>query len=139
MAEVIVSSDGYLKQRIEAGNHIFSSDEPSSAGGRDSGPDPYSLLLSALGACTAMTIQIYAHRKEWPLEKVQVRLQHSRIYAKDCETCDSKQGSLDQIRRNISLVGNLSEEQRTRLLEIGKRCPVHRTLTSGVSIVDSVG
>lgn len=138
MAEVIVSSDGYLRQRIEAGNHIFSADEARSAGGSDSGPDPYSLLLSSLGACTAMTIQIYAHRKAWPLEKVQVRLQHSRIHAEDCESCDNERGSLDQIRRHILLVGNLSEEQRTRLLEIAKRCPVHRTLTSAVSIVDSV-
>ena len=138
MAEVIVSSDGYLRQRIEAGNHIFSSDEPHSSGGSDSGPDPYSLLLSALGACTAMTVQLYAHRKQWPLDKVQVRLQHSRIHAEDCESCDNKRGSLDQIRRHISLLGRLNEEQRTRLLEIAKRCPVHRTLTSGVSIVDSV-
>ena len=138
MSEVTVSSDGYLRQKIEAGNHILSSDEPHSLGGSDSGPDPYSLLLSALGACTAMTLQLYANRKGWPLDKVQVRLKHSRIHAADCESCDSKRGSLDQIRRNISLVGNLSEEQRARLLEIAKRCPVHRTLTSGVSIVDSV-
>jgi len=138
MAEVIVSSDGYLKQRIEAGNHIFSSDEPVSAGGGDSGPDPYSLLLSALGACTAMTLQMYAHRKQWPLEKVQVRLQHARIYAEDCESCENKRGSLDQIRRHISLVGKLTEEQRKRLLEVAKRCPIHRTLTSEISIVDSV-
>jgi uncharacterized OsmC-like protein len=137
MAEVIVSSDGYLKQRIEAGNHTFSSDEPRSAGGSDSGPDPYSLLMSALGACTAMTIQMYAHRKQWSLEKVKVRLKHSRIYAEDCESCDNKRGSLDQIQRHISLVGELNEEQRARLLEIAKRCPVHRTLTSRVSIIDS--
>ena len=137
MAEVIVSSDGYLRQKIEAGKHILSADEPLSVGGGDSGPDPYSLLLSALGACTAMTIQIYAHRKEWPLERVQVRLQHARIHAEDCQSCDQKQGSLDQIQRRISLVGKLTEEQRTRLLEIAKRCPVHRTLTTGFSIVDS--
>ena len=138
MTEVIVSSDGYLKQRIEAGRHIFSSDEPNSAGGSDSGPDPYSLLLSALGACTAMTLQIYAHRKRWPLEKVQVRLQHSRVHAEDCNSCDSKRGTLEQIRRHISLAGSLSEEQRARLLEIAKHCPVHRTLTSEVLIVDSI-
>ena len=138
MAEVIVSSDGYVKQRIEAGNHILSADEPQSAGGSDSGPDPYSLLLASLGACTAMTVQMYAHRKQWPLKKIEVRLQHSRVHGEDCESCEPKRGSLDRIRRHISLSGELSGEQRARLLEIAKRCPVHRTLTSGVSIVDSV-
>jgi putative redox protein len=138
MAEVIVSSDGYLRQRITAANHTVIADEPREAGGGDAGPDPYSLLLAALGACTAMTLQIYARRKEWPLEKVEVKLRHSRIHADDCEDCHTKEGSVDRIERQISLTGQLSEEQRARLLDIAARCPVHRTLTSEISIQDSL-
>lgn len=138
MAEVIVSSDGYLRQEITAGNHTLIADEPIEAGGAGAGPDPYSLLLAALGACTAMTLQIYARRKEWPLEKVEVRLRHSRIHAEDCEDCSTKEGRVDRIERHISLTGELTEEQRTRLLEIAGRCPVHRTLSSEISIKDSL-
>ena len=136
MAEVTVSSDGFLKQQITAGSHTLVADEPREAGGSDAGADPYSLLLAALGACTAMTLQIYARRKEWPLEKVEVRLEHSRIHAQDCNDCTSKDGRIDRIERHISLIGPLSDEQRTRLLEIAARCPVHRTLTSEISIKD---
>jgi putative redox protein len=136
MAEVIVTSVGYLKQEITAGSHKFFSDEPEEVGGSNSGPDPYSLLLAALGACTAMTLQMYARRKEWPLEKVEVSLRHSRIHAEDCEDCDTKSGKLERIERYISLAGPLSDEQKARLLEIAKRCPVHKTLTSEVSIKD---
>ena len=136
MAEVIVSSIGYLKQQITAGTHTLIADEPREAGGSDAGPDPYSLLLAALGACTAMTLQIYARRKEWPLEKVEVRLRHSRIHAEDCVDCETKAGYVDRIERYISLRGPLSEEQKARLLEIAQRCPVHKTLTSEISIKD---
>src|SRR5262245_37327135 len=127
MAEVVVSSDGYLKQTITAGNHTLTADEPLVAGGQDSGPDPYSLLLAALGACTSMTLQIYARRKGWPLEKVEVNLRHFRIHAADCEDCQTKEGRVDRIERRISLTGNLDAEQRARLLEIAARCPVHKT------------
>lgn len=136
MAEVIVSSIGYLKQQIIAGAHTLIADEPLEAGGGDAGPDPYSFLLAALGACTAMTLQLYARRKGWPLEKVEVSLRHSRIHADDCSDCATAQGKLDQIERYISLVGPLSGEQKARLLEIAQRCPVHKTLTSEVSIRD---
>jgi putative redox protein len=136
MAEVIVTSVGFLKQEITAGSHKFFSDEPEEVGGSNSGPDPYSLLLAALGACTAMTLQMYARRKEWPLERVEVSLRHSRIHAEDCEDCDTKSVKLERIERYISLAGPLSDEQKTRLLEIAKRCPVHKTLTSEVSIED---
>jgi len=138
MAECIVSSIGYLKQEISVGAHRLIADEPREAGGSDAGPDPYSLLLASLGACTAMTLQIYARRKEWPLERVEVRLRHSRIHAEDCEVCETRRGSVDRIERQISLSGQLSEEQRGRLLEIAARCPVHRTLTSEISIVDTL-
>jgi putative redox protein len=137
MAEVIVSSDGYLKQEIAAGNHTLIADEPREAGSSDAGPDPYSLLLAALGACTAMTLQIYARRKEWPLERVEVSLRHSRIHAEDCGDCATKEGSLDRIERYISLTGQLTDEQKARLLEIAQHCPVHKTLTSAeISIKD---
>lgn len=136
MAEVIVTSVGYLKQEISAGPHRFYSDEPREVGGSESGPDPYSLLLAALGACTSMTLQMYARHKAWPLEKVEVSLRHTRIHAEDCEECETKAGKIERIERYISLTGPLSEEQRAKLFEIAKRCPVHKTLTAGVSVKD---
>ena len=136
MAEVIVSSVGYLKQEIRAGRHKIIADEPLEAGGTDEGPGPYELLLGALGACTAMTLQLYARRKQWPLEKVEVSLSHDRLHAQDCEECLTKEGKITRIERYISLTGALSDEQKSRLLEIAQRCPVHRTLTSEISIKD---
>jgi putative redox protein len=136
MTEVVVSSIGYLKQQITAGAHTLIADEPQEAGGSDAGPDPYSLLLAALGSCTAITLQIYARRKGWPLEKVAVRLRHSRIHAKDCVDCATTEGRIDQIERYISLAGLLNDEQKARLLEIAQHCPVHKTLTSEISIRD---
>ncbi|MFY9554399.1 MAG: OsmC family protein [Blastocatellia bacterium] len=134
MSEVIVSSDGYLKQKVTAGRHTLIADERREAGGSDAGPDPYSLLLASLGACTAMTLQLYAKRKEWPLEKVEVSLRHSRIHDEDCAECVSTQGKIDRIERYISITGTLTDDQKARLLEIAERCPVHKTLTSGTSI-----
>jgi uncharacterized OsmC-like protein len=136
MSEVIVSSDGFLKQRVTAGEHTLIADEPHEAGGSDAGPDPYSFLLAALGACTSMTLQLYARHKGIPLEKVQVSLRNDRIHAKDCETCDSKEGKIERIERYISLTGPLTDEQKQRLLEIAQRCPVHKTLTSEIVIQD---
>ena len=138
MAEVIVTSSGYLKQEITAGRHKLIADEPVEVGGSDSGPDPYALLLASLGACTSMTLQIYARRKGWPLEQVKVVLNHSQIHAKDCEQCETKEGWITSIERRISLTGPLTEEQKTRLLEIAAKCPVHKTLTSEIQIVDSL-
>ncbi len=136
MAEVIVKSVDYLKQEITAGSHTLIADEPKDVGGSDAGPDPYSLLLAALGACTSMTLQIYARRKGWPLEKVEVSLRNSRIHAEDCKECATKQGQINRIERYISVTGPLTDEQKARLLEIAQKCPVHRTLTSEISIVD---
>ena len=136
MAEVIVSSVGYLKQEIRAGRHLLIADEPLAAGGTDEGPGPYELLLAALGACTSMTLQIYARRKQWPLERVEVSLRHDRVYGQDCEDCVTKEGKITRIERYISLTGELSDEQKGRLLEIAQRCPIHRTLTSEISIKD---
>jgi putative redox protein len=135
MPEVIVQgSAARFAQTIDAGRHHFISDEPIDAGGADSGPSPYDLLLSALGSCTSMTLGVYARRKQWPLESVTVRLRHSRVYATDCAECETKEGMLDHIELEIQLVGKLTEEQRTKLLEISRKCPVHRTLVSEINI-----
>jgi putative redox protein len=123
-----------LAQEIETGRHRLVADEPVEAGGTDTGPSPYELLLAALGACTSMTLSMYARRKQWPLERVTVRLRHDKIHAKDCAECETKEGMLDRIEREISLAGPLDAEQRERLLAIANRCPVHRTLVSEVDI-----
>jgi putative redox protein len=125
---------GTFQQDITAGTHRFVADEPVAAGGLDSGPGPYDLLLAALGACTSMTLRLYADRKQLPLARTQVRLRHSRIYAADCAECETKEGMLDRIERVISFEGELDAAARKRLLEIADKCPVHRTLTSDVDI-----
>jgi putative redox protein len=117
-------------QEVVIGRHRLTSDEPLSAGGTDTGPTPYDLILAALGTCKSMTLGLYARRKGWPLESVTVRLSHSRIHAVDCAECETKEGMLDRIDSVIELTGPLTEEQRARLLEIADRCPVHRTLKS---------
>jgi uncharacterized OsmC-like protein len=127
------SADGFA-QDIRAGRHVVLSDEPVSAGGTNTGPTPYDLLLAALGSCISMTAGVYARRKGWPLESVAVRLQHSRIHAEDCENCETKEGRIDRIDVSIELKGPLTEEQRARLLEITRRCPVHQTLRSEIEI-----
>jgi uncharacterized OsmC-like protein/alpha-beta hydrolase superfamily lysophospholipase len=125
---------GRLQQEIAVGRHRLLADEPVAAGGLDSGPSPYDYLLAGLGACTAMTLRLYAERKALPLERVVVRLRHGRIHAADCETCETKEGMIDRIERAITLRGTLDSEQRRRLMEIADKCPVHRTLTSEVDI-----
>jgi putative redox protein len=134
MAEVVVRSLGGLEQEVQAREHRWLADEPLEAGGGDAGPNPYELLLSALGACTAMTVRLYASRKGWPLEGVEVVLRHERIYAHDCVDCDSRDVRLERITKRLALHGPLDEPQRQRLAEIAERCPVQRTLTSTVRI-----
>ena len=121
-------------QEITAGPHQFISDEPTSAGGTDSGPTPYDLLLAGIGSCTSMTIAMYARRKQWALERVTVRLRHSRVHAEDCAACETRTAKLTLIERDIELEGVLDEKQRARLLAIADRCPVHQTLTSQMHI-----
>jgi uncharacterized OsmC-like protein len=125
---------GQFDQEIIAGKHRLVADEPVGAGGQDSGPGPYDLLLASLGACTSMTIRLYADRKNIPLKRVEVRLRHFRVYATDCAECETKEGMVDHIDREISLDGELSADQRGKLMEIANKCPVHRTLTSEINI-----
>ncbi len=126
-------SDGFV-QSIRVAGHAFTADEPIASGGGETGPNPYDLLISALGACTSMTVSLYARRKSWPLDAVTVRLQHAKVYASDCAECETKEGMIDRIHRTVELHGSLNEEQRTRLLEIANKCPVHKTLTSEIDI-----
>jgi putative redox protein len=123
-----------FRQEIVAGKHSLVADEPISASGGDAGPDPYDYLLTSLGVCTSMTVGLYARRKQMPLENITVSLWHSRIHAKDCEECETKEGMLDRIDVKIELTGSLNAEQHSKLMEIAGKCPVHRTLTSEVNI-----
>jgi putative redox protein len=127
-------SDGF-RQRVTVGPHASWADEPEALGGSDAGPNPYELLLAGLGACTSMTLTMYAKRKGWPLDEVEVLLSHAKIHASDCEECETKQGKLDRIERGIRLRGALDDEQRERLMQIADKCPVHRTLQSEVQVV----
>jgi uncharacterized OsmC-like protein/alpha-beta hydrolase superfamily lysophospholipase len=130
-----VHEEGPFAQDVRMGKHTLQVDEPVSYGGRDTGPTPYDLLTAALGTCTSMTVRMYATRKGWPLESVRTRLRHSKVHAKDCAECETKEGKVDRIERHIELTGPLSAEQRERLLEIADRCPVHRSLESEVLVL----
>jgi len=137
MNEVVVTSQTNLRNEVRYGaGHSFITDEPVEAGGEDAGPDPYTLLLAALGSCISMTVTLYARRKQWPLEQVTVRLKQHRIHAKDCKECvQNEDGFVHRIERSVTFTGPLSEEQRARLEEIAHKCPVHKTLTSPIVIV----
>src|SRR5918996_3735181 len=137
MNEVVVTSQTNLQNEVSYGvDHSFITDEPRAAGGDDAGPDPYTLILGALGSCISMTVQLYARRKQWPVESVTVRLRQNRIHAKDCQDCKDKEGFIHRIERAVSVTGDLSAEQHARLQEIAHKCPVHKTLTSQIVITD---
>lgn len=121
-------------EEIRVGGHRLLADEPSEAGGTDAGPGPYEFLLAALGTCTCITVRMYAERKHWPLEAVQVALTHAKVHSEDCVACETQVRSIDQIEMEIGFSGDLSRDQRQRLLDIAGKCPVHRTLTSQVRI-----
>jgi len=131
---VVEAHEGRFAQHVHAGRHRLRADEPAGAGGNDSGPSPYELLLAALGACTAMTLRMYAEHKKLPLEHVTVDLRHDKIHAADCAECETREGRIDRIERVISLEGPLDDAQRAKLTEIADKCPVHRTLHSEVRI-----
>jgi putative redox protein len=130
----VIGDPSGLRQVISVGPHRLLADEPKASGGSDAGPDPYELLLSALGSCTNMTLRMYADRKKWPLKEIRVALTHSKNYADDCVNCEQPAAMLDRIERRITLIGELSVEQRQRLLEIANLCPVHKSLTSRIDI-----
>jgi putative redox protein len=138
MADVIVTSLANLQNEVRYGeNHILITDEPLEAGGEDAGPDPYTLVLAALGSCISMTATLYARRKAWPLERVTVRLRQERIHARDCVECThTTEGYVHRIQRAVSFDGELTDEQRARLQEIAHKCPVHRTLASEIVITE---
>jgi uncharacterized OsmC-like protein/pimeloyl-ACP methyl ester carboxylesterase len=131
---VVEAGEGKFTEDIFAGRHRLRADEPLSVGGTDTGPSPYDLLLAAVGACTAMTIRLYADQKKLPLERVSVDLAHEKTHAQDCAHCETKEGRIDRIERVITLEGDLDEAARAKLLEIANKCPVHRTLHSEVWI-----
>ncbi len=134
-ADVVVrgTAKNFL-QEVVSGKHHLRADEPISAGGTDAAPGPYDYLLIALGVCTSMTVGLYARRKQMPLESITVLLSHSRIHAKDCEECETKEGMLDRIDTTIELTGSLTPEQQAKLMEIAAKGPVHRTLKSEINI-----
>jgi putative redox protein len=138
MSEITVTSLRNLQNEVHYGdNKTFLIDEPLGLGGEGAGPDPYTLLLSALGGCISMTVTLYARRKGWPLERVTVRLRQQRIHAKDCAECtNAAEGFIHRIERSVTVDGDLTEEQRARLQEIAHKCPVHKTLTSEIVVAE---
>ena len=132
---VVRGSAAGFAQVIHSGRHRLTADEPLSAGGTDTGLSPYDLLLASLGACTSITVGMYARRKGIPLEEVTVHLRHSKIHATDCAECETREGMLDRIECDVHFSGPLTGDQRLRLLDIANKCPVHRTLTSEIEIL----
>lgn len=136
--EVVVSSGEGFRHEVWAGKHTFTVDEPADLGGSDTGPNPYELILAALGSCTSMTIRLYAQRKKWPLEQVEIRLHHSRVHAQDCSDCEKQEGYLDHVEKEIVVGGPLTEAQVTRLGEIAEKCPVNVTLHASVRTTQTI-
>ncbi|PQJ35857.1 osmotically inducible protein C [Salinibacter sp. 10B] len=136
--QVVTRTEDEYRTEIRAGQHSLVADEPEDVGGGDEGPTPYDYLLAALGSCTGMTLRMYADRKGWPLEEACVRLSHEKVHADDCEHCDQAEGKVDRIEREIDVKGDLTQEQRQRLLEIANKCPVHRTLHSEIDVQSSL-
>lgn len=134
MTTITVRSHGKFRQEIVADDHTFYADEPTSIGGSDTAPNPYALLLGALGACTSITLEMYARRKKWPLQGIEVELSHRKDYVQDCEACEEKEARIDMIDLRIRVFGPLDDAQRARLHEIAQRCPVSQTLGKGVRI-----
>jgi putative redox protein len=138
MSDVTVTSLANLKNEVRYGSgHTLVTDEPLEAGGEDAGPDPYTLILGALGSCISMTVTLYARRKNWPLERVKVHLRQRRIHGADCQECMNKTDAfVHRIERAVTFEGNLSDEQRVRLQEIAHKCPIHKMLSSEIVISD---
>ena len=138
IVEVEETLTGTYMQSARSGRHVLNVDEPRALGGNDAGPGPYEYLLMGLGACTTMTLRMYAERKDIPLSRVRVRLSHRKVHANDCADCDTRDGKVDEITREIELEGDLDDQHRQRLMQIADRCPVHRTLTSEIKVCSSL-
>jgi putative redox protein len=138
MGDVTVTSLANLRNEVRYGSgHVLITDEPVAAGGEDAGPDPYTLLLAALGSCISMTTMLYARRKAWPVERITVRLRQGRIHGKDCQECAEKTDAfVHRIERSVSFEGALTDEQLARLQEIAHKCPLHKTITSFIIVTD---
>lgn len=134
MEVVCRTCEGGLTTEIRTGDHSLMADEPESYGGANLGPNPYDLLNASLGACTSMTLRVYAEDKKWPLREAIVHLKHDKVYAEDCSSCEEEMSKLDRLTREVELIGDLNDDQRKRLMEIADKCPVHKTLTSDLSI-----
>lgn len=134
MARVTSESSENLQVLIQTSAHELLADEPAGVGD-GKGPDPYELLLAALAACTTMTLKLYARRKGWDLQRVDVQLSHDRVHAEDCKECERRDGKIERIIVRLKVEGDLTDEQRTRLSEIAEKCPVHKTLTSATRIL----
>jgi uncharacterized OsmC-like protein/alpha/beta superfamily hydrolase len=134
VVEVSETRSGHLVQRVRAGHHVLVADEPVDVGGEDAGPGPYEYLLAALGACTSMTMRLYAERKGINADRFSIRLSHHRLYAEDCADCETKEGTIGEITRDISIAGDVPEDARARLMEIAERCPVHQTLSHEIKV-----
>jgi putative redox protein len=134
VVEVSETRGGRFEQHVRAGRHVLLADEPVAVGGGDSGPGPYDYLLAALGACTSMTMRVYAERKGITAGRISVRLSHDRVYAQDCSDCETKDGKIAEITRDITIEGDVPEAVRAKLMEIADKCPVHETLTHEIKI-----
>ncbi|WP_420602189.1 alpha/beta fold hydrolase [Flagellimonas sp.] len=134
VAASLNGSDGFTTE-MKVGNHYMIADEPESYGGNDFGPSPYELVSAGLSACTAMTIQMYAKRKGWPVENVEVHTSYSKSHAEDCENCENDNAKIDTFHREIKLTGNLDDKQRARMMQIADKCPVHKTLHSETQVI----
>lgn len=135
IVHVHLSKDDVFKTTLTAGNHEFLADEPKNVpGGKDQGPDPYDYLLMSLGSCTAMTVKMYARQKKWPLEDIFLEMRHSKKHAEDCANCETPEAKIDVIEKELIIKGDLSQEQLDKLLEISKKCPVHKTLVGELQI-----
>ncbi len=132
-------TDGFAVDLATSSGHQWAADEPTEVGGTDTGPNPYELLLGALAACTSITLSMYAQRKGWDLQGVEISYEHDRVHVKDCEDCqDHQRGFIDRIVSQVTITGDLDEQQRERLAEVAAGCPVHKTLEKGVHLVDNV-